>query len=103
MQRALIAFALLGKPNVILFDEPTASLDQLTEERIYELIHELQEKLHITAILVSHDLSVVYRYANKVLCLNKEAICFGTPQEALDPKVLEKLYTSPHKFYHHGT
>ena len=42
-QRSLIAFALLGKPNVILLDEPTASIDQLGEEQIYELIHQLQE------------------------------------------------------------
>ena len=56
-QRALIAFALLGRPNVMLLDEPTASIDQLGEEQIYELIHELQEKYGITIILVSHDLA----------------------------------------------
>jgi zinc transport system ATP-binding protein len=37
-QKVLIAFALLGRPNMLLFDEPTASLDELTEERIYELV-----------------------------------------------------------------
>src|SRR6185295_20139038 len=69
-QKALIAFALLGHPNVILFDEPTASLDELSEEHIYELIRNLQLKRGITTILVSHDLSIVYQHANKVLCLN---------------------------------
>ncbi len=100
-QKALIAFALLGNPNVILFDEPTASLDQLTEEHVYELVHNLQEKHGITVFLVSHDLTVVYRYATKVLCLNRKAICFGTPQEALQPRILEKLYAAPHKYHHH--
>jgi zinc transport system ATP-binding protein len=100
-QKALIAFALLGNPNVILFDEPTASLDQLTEEHIYELMRDLQEKLGITIFLVSHDLSIVYRYATKVLCLNRKAICLGTPQEALQPQILEKLYASPPKYHHH--
>ena len=70
-QKVLIAFALLGHPNVLLFDEPTASLDELSEERIYELVHELQCQKGITLVLVSHDLSVVYRYANRVLCLSK--------------------------------
>ncbi len=98
-QKALIAFALLGNPRVILFDEPTASLDQLSEEHVYELIHDLQEKHGITAVLVSHELSVVYRYATKVLCLNRQKICFGEPEEALTTEVLKKLYGSPHKLH----
>ncbi len=99
-QKALIAFALLGQPNVILFDEPTASLDQLAEEHVYDLIHDLQEKQNLTIILVSHELSVVYRYATKVLCLNKQKVCFGAPKEALTTEVLAQLYeTRPH--YHH--
>ncbi len=100
-QKSLIAFALLGNPEVVLFDEPTASLDQPKEEQIYELIHRLQDERGITVILVSHDLSLVYRYATKVLCLNKRNLCFGTPEEALTPEILEKLYGSPFKYYHH--
>ncbi|MBI4087519.1 MAG: metal ABC transporter ATP-binding protein [Candidatus Liptonbacteria bacterium] len=100
-QRALIAFALLGKPNVLLLDEPTASIDLPGEEKIYELIHRLQDKYHMTIILVSHDLSFVYRYATKVLCLNKTGLCFGTPEEALNPQTLEKLYGGPQKYFHH--
>ena len=100
-QKALIAFALLGRPNVILFDEPTASLDQLTEENIYELINELHEKQGLTTLLVSHDLSVVYRYAHRVLCVSKENICYGVPQKVLNKETLQKLYGAPHKYYHH--
>jgi zinc transport system ATP-binding protein len=99
-QKALISFSLLGRPNVLLFDEPTASLDQLAEERIYELIEELQEKQKITVILVSHDLHILYRYATKVLCLNREKFCFG-PTEVLSPEVLEKVYGAPLKHYEH--
>lgn len=100
-QKALIALALLGNPNVILFDEPTASLDQLSEEHIYDLMHALQKQQGITVILVSHDLHVIYRYATKVLCLNKEKICFGSPKVALRPEVLSKLYSAPLKYYEH--
>jgi len=100
-QKALIAFALLGHPNVLLFDEPTASLDELSEERIYELIHRLQQRSGITVILVSHDLSVVYRYASQVLCLSKGKPCMGPPKEILTPEMLEDLYGAPHKYYRH--
>jgi zinc transport system ATP-binding protein len=99
-QRGLIAFALLGKPNVLIFDEPTASIDVAGEEQIYDLIHRLQDAQGITTIVVSHDLSFVYRYATKVFCLNQSGVCFGEPDDALTPEALEKLY-GPHKYFHY--
>lgn len=100
-QKILIAFALLGRPNVLLFDEPTASLDEITEERIYDLLRMLQTRNGITVILVSHDLSVVYRYANKVLCLSRRRPCLGAPREILTPEMLEELYGAPPRYYQH--
>jgi zinc transport system ATP-binding protein len=100
-QKALIAFALLGDPNVFLFDEPTASLDELAEERIYELVARLRQERGLTVILVSHDLSVVHRSANLVLCLSKDRPCLGPPQEVLTPEMLEQLYGAPPQYYQH--
>lgn len=100
-QKVLIAFALLGRPNVLLFDEPTASLDELNEERIYELLGELHRRKGITLLVVSHDLSVVYRYASRVLCLSKGEPCMGSPKEILTPEMLEQVYGAPPKFYGH--
>jgi len=100
-QKLLIAFALLGQPNVLLFDEPTASLDELTEERIYGLLHSLQKDRGMTILLVSHDLSVVYRYANMVLCLSKGKPCMGPPKEILTPAMLQELYAAPSQYYQH--
>lgn len=100
-QRVLIAWALLGNPNVLLFDEPTSGIDIGGEETIYQLLHHLQDARGFTIILISHDLNVVYQYANNVLCLNKQMICFGEPSEVLDPKSLAQLYGGEAKFYHH--
>lgn len=100
-QKLLIAFALLGGPNVLLFDEPTASLDELTEERIYELLNYLQKKRGMTILLASHDLSVVYRNANLVLCLSKGKPCMGPPKEILTPAMLQELYSAPPLYYRH--
>lgn len=99
-QRALIAFALLGRPNVMILDEPTSSIDLPGEEQIYKLIHRLQDKHNMTIITVSHDLSFIYNYATKVLCLNKTRLCFGSPEKSLTPETLEKIY-GPHKYFHH--
>jgi len=101
-QRGLIGFALLGKPNVLLLDEPTASVDEPGEEHIYELIHRLQTEHDLASIMVSHDLSFVFRYATTVLCLNREKVCFGTPRDALSHDVLEKLYGQSVGFYDHN-
>lgn len=100
-QRVLIAWALLGKPEVLLFDEPTADIDIRGQESIYQLLHHLQDKYDLTIILISHDLNIVYKYAEKVLCLNRQKICFGAPQEVLNPEQMQKLYGGEHAFYHH--
>lgn len=100
-QRALIGFALLGSPSLLLFDEPTASIDVSHEQQIYETLHELQEKYNLTVIVVSHDLSFVYRYATKVLCLNEEMLCFGEPQDILNTETLKSLFGGNVKYYHH--
>ena len=71
-QRGLIGFALIGRPNVLLLDEPTASIDEPGGEHIYELIHRLQDQYNMAVITVTHYLSFVYRHATKVLCLNKQ-------------------------------
>ena len=100
-QRGLIGFALIGEPNVLLLDEPTASVDEPGEEHIYELIHRLQEERNLASIMVSHDLSFVFRYATTVLCLNRQRVCFGAPRDALSHDVLEKLYGESVGFYDH--
>ena len=100
-QRALIAFALIGDPAVLLFDEPTASIDAPSEEQIYETIHRLQDMKKITVLIISHDLEIVNQYATKVLCLNRRQICVGIPEEIMKSKNLMELFGASKKYYHH--
>jgi zinc transport system ATP-binding protein len=102
-QKAQLAFALLGNPNVLLFDEPTASLDELSEEHIYELLEVLRRERGMTIILVSHDLSIIPKVANRVLCLNKNMVCYGTPREVLTTETFATLFPSEHRFYKHAS
>jgi zinc transport system ATP-binding protein len=100
-QRLLLACALMGRPTVLLFDEPTSGVDEPGEERLYEMIHRLQETERLTLLLISHELSVVYRYATNVLCLSREQPCFGPPEEILTPERIEQVYGTPLKYHHH--
>jgi len=100
-QRLLLAAALMGGPTVLLFDEPTAGVDEPGEERLYEMIHRVQEAERLTLLLISHELSVVYRYATNVLCLSRDHPCFGPPEEILTPERIEQVYGTPLKYHHH--
>lgn len=99
LQRALIAFAMIGDANVLLFDEPTSGIDLPGEEQIYQTLHHLQDEKGFTLIFISHDLNLVSRYADKVICLNKSLSCVGDPQSTLTPEILDKLYGS--RVMHH--
>jgi zinc transport system ATP-binding protein len=100
-QRVLIAWALVNDPDVLLFDEPTAGVDIGGEETIHTLLQRIQQERHLSIILVTHDLSVVYRDATNVLCLNNRTSCYGPPTQILDPKVLQTIYGSEMQFYRH--
>ena len=101
LQRVLIAWSIINKPDILLFDEPTSGIDVGGEETIYNLLHKLQTSSHLAIILISHDLNIVYKYADKVLCLDKKAICYGPPHEVLNTTNLSQLYGGETKFYEH--
>jgi zinc transport system ATP-binding protein len=101
LQRALIAYALFDEPEILLFDEPTAGIDIGGEETIYSRLHKLQDEHHLTVLLISHDLNIVYKYADDVLCLNKQKVCFGEPTKVLDEKTLQLLYGGEAALYRH--
>ena len=100
-QRLLIAFALLGRPNVLLLDEPAAGIDAPGQAQLNEVLRSLQDSRAMTVLLVSHDLSVVYQYADYVLCLGREGACFGPPRSALTPETLQQVYGQPLGFHVH--
>jgi len=100
-QRLLLAFALLGQPDVLLLDEPTAGIDEPGQEQLNELLHRLQQERGLTLLLISHDLTVVYRYATNVLCLGRHRVCFGPPQTILTPDLLNEIYGTLMAFHVH--
>jgi zinc transport system ATP-binding protein len=100
-QRLLVAFALVGDPNVLLLDEPTAGIDEPGQERLNTLIHRLQEDQRLTALFISHELSVVYRYATNVLCLSRERAYIGAPRTILTPDLLHEIYGTALDYHVH--
>jgi ABC-type Mn2+/Zn2+ transport system ATPase subunit len=100
-QRLLLALALVGRPEVLLIDEPTAGVDEPGQERLYELIRRLRDDRGLTVLLISHELSVVYRYATNVLCLSFARTCSGSPKAILTPELLNEIYGAPVEYHVH--
>lgn len=101
LQKVFIAYAIYGKPELLLFDEPTSGIDIGSETTVYSLLHKISKELHLTMLLISHDLSVVFEHATQVICLNKQLYCSGVPQNILTPEQLQMLYGGSTAFYGH--
>jgi len=86
---------------VLLLDEPTAGVDEPGEERLNELVHRLQSERDLTVLLISHELTVVYRYATLVLCLSRDHTVIGPPRKILTPELLDEVYGAPVAFHVH--
>jgi zinc transport system ATP-binding protein len=100
-QRVLIAWALAGDPDVLLFDEPTTGVDIGGEETVYALLARLHRERNLAMLIVTHDLAVVHRLSTTVLCLNHQPICQGPPLATLTPENLQRLYGPEVRFYEH--
>jgi zinc transport system ATP-binding protein len=105
LQRVLISFSLLSHPDLLLLDEPTAGVDTPGEQSFYELISEIHRRRRLTVVLVSHDLSMVYRHASWVYALNGVICCEGAPEEVMNAESLKQAYgihVTPYHHHHHG-
>ncbi len=80
LQRVMLARALLGKPGLLVLDEPTQGLDQPGEAAFYRLIAEVRQDTGAAVLMVSHDLHVVMAASDRVICLNHHICCEGTPR-----------------------
>jgi zinc transport system ATP-binding protein len=95
LQRVLLAQALLGNPEILLLDEPTAAVDIHGEALFCELLERVHNDLQLTTVLVTHDLSFVAAHAHNVLCLNQGLVCAGPTKEVLTQENLMRVF-SPH-------
>ena len=95
-KRVGLARAIIRNPEIILYDEPTAGLDPVMGTAINDLILDMQKKLQVTSVLVTHDMSSTFRVSNRIAMLVKGRIIkLGTPAEfraSNDPMIQQFIY-----------
>lgn len=91
-QRVLLARALLHDPHLLVLDEPTQGLDQPGMVAFYKLIEDVRRQTGAAVLMVSHDLLVVMRSSDRVICLNGHVCCEGTPQHVSGAPAYRALF-----------
>lgn len=92
-QKVLIAQVLAQETDIIVFDEPTSHLDIGSQNKLLEILRDLNEKYNKTVILTLHDLNAAGEFCNKLVLMENGEICnCGTPKEVLNYKDIERVY-----------
>ncbi|MXN65500.1 ATP-binding cassette domain-containing protein [Stappia sp. GBMRC 2046] len=91
-QRALLARAIIRKPDLLVLDEPVQGVDFTGQVALYRLIKDIRDKTGCGILLISHDLHVVMADTDTVVCLNGHVCCRGTPQSVASSAEYLKLF-----------
>ena len=91
LQRVLLALALTPQPDLLILDEPVSGVDQNGLESFYQTVDELKRTNHMAILLVSHDLDVVRRYADRVALMQGTIVRQGDPETVFDSEEFAQI------------
>jgi len=104
MQRILLARALIGEPELLVLDEPVQGVDLQGQTELYQYINRIRHERGYGILMVSHDLHIVMKNTDYVLCLNQHMCCSGLPQNVSESPEFQALFgthTDSIAFYEH--
>ena len=92
LQRVLLAIATKPIPNLLILDEPVSGIDVNGIKDFYDIVNKLKKEYDMSIILVSHDLDLVKKYADKVILLDKKIIKEGKPEEVYNSDEFKEIF-----------
>ena len=84
LQRVLLALALEPMPNILILDEPLSGVDIEGQTGLMDMLDEIRHEYDLSILMTTHDFSMLGRYADRVVLIDHEIKCQGTPEEVLD-------------------
>lgn len=94
-QRLLLAQALVGRPRLLLMDEPLSYLDVRNQRAIVELIAQVKQRQRLTVLLIAHDVNPLLPHIDRVLYVAGGKIAMGSPDEIITTRRLSEIYSTP--------
>lgn len=91
-QRVMLALALSPLPELLLLDEPFSGVDTVNIDAFYSLIDSLRSRYDLSIVVVSHDMSYIRKYADRVVLISRRVLASGTPQEVFASEEFRSLY-----------
>lgn len=101
LKRVLLAYCLVVPRRLLVLDEAMAGVDATGEAKFADLLAKLQQEQAWTIVQVSHDLDMVSRYCDRVICMNRRLLCQGVPHVTLAPENIYRVYGSTLTRYFH--
>lgn len=92
LQRVMLSIAVTPMPDLLILDEPVSGIDENGVRDFYRLVDEMKHKHDLAVLLVSHDLELVRKYADKVVLLDNTILCQGTPSEVFENDSFKKVF-----------
>ena len=86
LQRVLLALALEPMPNILILDEPLSGVDIEGQTGLMDMLDEIRREFDLSILMTTHDFSMLPRYADRVVLIDHEVKCQGTPEEVLDSR-----------------
>jgi zinc transport system ATP-binding protein len=100
-QRVFLAKAMVSEPKLLLLDEPTSGVDTTSKREFYNILERLNKEKGITVILSSHDIGVITKIANRVLCINRSQFFCGEKADFSASTEIHKVYDHPVELMDH--
>ena len=92
LQRVMLSIAITPMPNLLILDEPVSGIDENGVRDFYRLVNEMKSRNDLAILLVSHDLELVRKYADKVVLLDRKILCKGTPDEVYADPDFKRIF-----------
>jgi zinc/manganese transport system ATP-binding protein len=100
LQRVFLAQALVGKPDLLLLDEPLANLDIRRETQLIHLIHSVCKAQNISVMLIAHDINPLLSAVDRIIYIANGKVASGKPEEIVTSQKLSALYGAPIEVLH---